>query len=42
MRKKIRNFLRDEEHASAVLTNSALAIMVIGFALALGAIAFLK
>jgi len=42
MTKDIRTFLLDEEHALAVLTNSALAIMVIGFALALSEIAFLK
>lgn len=38
----VRNFLRDEDHASKVLIEGAVAIMVVGFLIAVAAIVWMR
>lgn len=42
MNQLVKNFLRDEQHASKILVNVAVAAIVIGFIIAVGAILLLK
>lgn len=42
MARIVRNFLKDEDHASIVLIEASVIIMVLGLVVAVGAIFFMK